>query len=81
VAAYTVINGTEAQLSNVDGSSTNVDALTYKNGITLDNTHLATLLDGSTFGKGVAAMHDLTGVAYADQLKRVVAVSGLYAST
>lgn len=77
MAAYTIINGTESQLANVDGSSTNVDALTYKDGVTLDSSHLTTLLGTA----GVAVLKDLTGVADAQQLKRVVAIAAMYAST
>lgn len=77
MATYTVINGTEAQLTNVDGSSTNIDALTYKDGITLDSAHLITLA-GTT---GVAVTKDGTGVSSATQLKRVIAIAAMYAST
>jgi len=77
MAAYTIINGTDSQLSNVDGSSTNVDAHTYKDGVTLDSSHLTTLLTTA----GVAVVKDLTGVADATQKKRIIAVASLYAST
>lgn len=77
MAAYTVINGTESQLVAINAGSVNVDALTYKDGVTLTNTELAALLTTA----GVAALKDLTGVADAIQLKRVVGVSSMYVST
>jgi hypothetical protein len=77
MATYTVINGTEAQLTNVDGSSTNIDALSYKNGITLDSAHLTTL-SGTL---GVAVTSDLTSNTSAQQVKRVIGIAGMYAST
>lgn len=77
MATYTVVNGTEAQLTNVDGSGTKVDALTYKDGITLTNTQLATL--ASTPGVNVTS--DLTAVADAQQLKRVQSIAAQYLST
>jgi hypothetical protein len=82
VATYTVINGTPAQLANVDGSSTNVDAFCFKDGITLDATHLAALLDGVTFaGKAIAVMNDLAGNAQATQRKRAASLAALYLSS
>ncbi len=80
MAAYTVINGGSA-LVNVDGSSTNIDEMTYKNTITLDSTHLITLLDGVTFHKNIAVLFDLAAFTDADQLKRVLAIASMYAST
>lgn len=76
MATYTVVNGTEAQLVDVDGS-TDIDALTYKNGITLTNTQLASL--ASTFGVYVTS--DLTSVADAVQIKRVMGIASQYPST
>lgn len=77
MTAYTVINGTDSQLSSVDGSGTNVDAHTYKDGITLDSTHVVSALTTA----GVAVVKDLTGVADATQKKRIIAIAGLKAST
>jgi hypothetical protein len=77
VANYTIINGTESQLVDVNAGGTDVDALTYKDGVALTNTEIATLLGTA----GVAVLKDQTGLASAAQLKRVVATAGLYAST
>ena len=73
MAAYTVINGSDATLSAIDGGSTNVAPHTYKDGITLTNTQLAAVLTSA----GVACVKDLTGVADAMQKKRILAVAGL----
>ncbi len=72
-----MVNGTEAQLVNINAGGTDVDALTYKDGITLTNTELATV--AST--QGVYVTSDLTGVADAVQLKRVLGISSQYLST
>ena len=55
--------------------------MTYKNGVTLTNTELATLLDGVSFHKNIACLFDLTAFTDADQLKRVLAIASMYAST
>lgn len=77
MAAYTVVNGTEAQLVNINAGGTDVDPLTYKNGITLTNTELAVV--AST--PGVYVTSDLSGVADAVQLKRVMSIASQYLST
>ena len=77
MASYTIINGTDAQLVNVNAGGVDVDAHTYKNGVTLTNTELAALL--TTLGVGV--LDDLTGVADAVQIKRILSVAGLVASS
>lgn len=77
MANYTVVNGTEAQLVNINAGGTDVDALTYKDGITLTNTELAAV--AST--QGVYVTSDLTGVADAVQLKRVLGIASQYVST
>lgn len=76
MADYTIINGTEAQLVNVNVGGTDVDALTYKDGVTLTNTEIATLLGTA----GVAVLKDQVGLADKEQLKRVVAVAAHYVS-
>ncbi len=76
-AVYTVINGTEAQLVNVNAGGTDVDALTYKNGITLTNAEASVLSSTA----GVYVTPDLTRVAAATQLKRAIAVAAQYVST
>jgi len=82
MANYTVCNGSDEQLVNINAGGTDVDAFSYKDGITLTNTELATLLDGSTFGKkNVAVFADQTGDATKAQKKRSAAHAGLYPST
>lgn len=79
---YTVINGSDAQLVNVNSGGVNVDALTYKNGVGLTNAELATLLDGSTFGrKDVAVMANLAGDAAQNAKKKILEDAGDYLST
>jgi hypothetical protein len=66
MANYTIVNGSDEQLVNVNGGGTDVDAYSFKDGVTLTNTELATLLDGSSFGKkNVAVFADQTGEAAA----------------
>jgi hypothetical protein len=76
----TVINGGSALVS-INAGATGVDELTYKDGITLTNTELATLLDGVTFHKNVAVVFDMSAFADAQQLKRVLGIAALYPST
>ena len=80
MATYTVINGGSA-IANINAGSVGVDELTYKDGVTLTNTELATLLDGVTFHKNIAVVFDYTGFADATQLKRVLGIAALYPST
>lgn len=76
MTAYTVINGTEAQITAVAG--TTVDKLTYKDAITMTAAEVAACI---ALGKGIAVIQDETGDAGATQLKRVVAIASLYVST
>lgn len=76
MATYTIINGTETQLANVNGGGTDVEALSAKDGVTLTNGELAAV--AST--QGVAVTSDLTAVAAATQLKRVIGVASQYVS-
>lgn len=81
MANYTVVNGSDAQLANINGGGTDVEAFSYKDGITLTNTELATLLDGASFGhKDVCVFADLTGDAAAQQKKRAAALAAMYLS-
>jgi hypothetical protein len=81
VTNYTIINGSDEQLANVNGAGVDVEAFSYKDGVTLNATELAALLDGSTFGKrNVAVIADLTGDAAAAQKKRSIALAGMYVS-
>ena len=80
MAAYTVINGSEADYSNINAGGVDVGALSYRDAVTLTNTELATLLDGSTF-PNAAVMPDqsaVTPVAAATQRKRVASIAALY---
>lgn len=77
MAAYTIVNGTEAQLVNVNVGGVDVDALTYKDGVVLTNTELAAVASTA----GVYVTSDLTAVADATQLKRVLGISAHYPST
>lgn len=82
MANYTVINGSESDYSNINGGGTDVGALTFRDGVTLTNTELATLLDGATF-PNAAVMPDqaaVTPVAAATQRKRAVSIASLYAN-
>tara|TARA_R110000868_G_scaffold120108_1_gene318912 strand:- start:320 stop:553 length:234 start_codon:yes stop_codon:yes gene_type:complete len=77
LATYTVVNATLSQLANINAGGTDVDAQTYKDGITLTNAELAAVC--ST--QGVYATSDLTAVADAVQLKRILGVASQYVST
>lgn len=69
--AYTILNGSDEQLVNVNAGGTDVDAASYKDGVELTESELATLLDGTSFGKkNVAVLPNLTGVADARQIKK-----------
>lgn len=82
MATYTVVNGSDEQLVNINAGGVDVDAYSYKNGITLTNTELATLLDGSSFGKkNVAAFADQAGDSQAAQKKRSAAIAASYLSS
>ena len=76
MADYTIVNGTDAQLVNVNAGGTDVDAYTYKDGVTLDNTELAEVCATP----GVYVTDDLTGVANAVQVKRVLGIASQYVS-
>lgn len=80
MANYTVINGSESDYSNINGGGTDVGALSYRNGVALTNTELATLLDGATFPNSavLADQAAVTPVAAAEQRKRVVSIASLY---
>lgn len=82
MANYTVVNGSDEQLVNINAGGIDVDAYSYKDGITLDSTELAALLNGTSFGKkNVAVFADHTGDSQAAQKKRSAAIAALYAST
>jgi hypothetical protein len=76
----TVINGGSA-IANINGGGTGVDEFTYKDGVTLTSTELATLVDGVTFHKNIGVVFDMTGFTDATQLKRILAIASLYPST
>ncbi len=73
MTAYTVINGTQATLADVDGS-TDVGAMSYRDGITLSDAQVATLC-GTL---GVAVTKDGTGVAFKEQIKRAIGIAAMY---
>lgn len=77
MATYTVINTKNTQHANINAGGTDIDAHTYKNGITLDNTELA----AACSTQGIFVTSDLTGVANAEQLKRIAALAGSYVSS
>lgn len=76
---YSIANGTEAQLVDVNGGGTDVDALSTKDGVTLTNTELATLLTTN----GVAVMKDQTGATsnFRTALLRVISNAMKFTST
>jgi len=81
MADYTIVNASDEQLVNVNAGGTDVDAYSYKDGVTLTNTELATLLDGATFGKkNVAVFANLTGDAAAVAKKRSIQLGAFVAS-
>jgi hypothetical protein len=83
MANYTIVNGSDEQLVNVNGGGTDVDAYSYKDGVTLTDAELATLLDGASFGKkNVAVFADQTGVGAAEQVahKRSIQLAAFVAS-
>lgn len=69
---YTIVNGTNSQLVDVNGGGTDVDALTYKDGVTLTTAEIATLLATA----GVAVLKNAPSQA----LKRVVGIASGYLS-
>ncbi len=71
---YTVINGTEADLSNVNAGGVDVGAMSYRDAVALDATELAALC-GTL---GVAVTKDGTGVAYKEQIKRAIGLAAMY---
>jgi hypothetical protein len=82
MADYTVVNGSDQELTNINAGGSDVSAYSFKNGITLSGAELAALLDGTSFGqKNVAVFADLTGDAAATQKKRSAALGAMFAST
>jgi hypothetical protein len=80
MATYTVVNGSDQQLSNINAGGVDVEAYAYKDGVTLTDGELAALLSASFVQKNVAVFGDLTGDAAAAQKKRSAAIASLYAS-
>lgn len=74
---YTIVNGTEAQLVNVNAGGTDVDALTTKDGVTLTNTELAALLTADF----VAVFKNQAASATKAQAFKVVSIASKYTST
>lgn len=75
---YTIVNGTESQLVDVNGGGTDVDALATKDGVTLTNAELATLLATN----GVAVIKDQTGATtnFRTALLRVISTAQKFTS-
>lgn len=71
---YTYINGTEADIADVNAGAVDVGAMSYRNGVALDATELA----AAVAVLGVAIIKDQTGVAFATQIKRNIAIASLY---
>lgn len=81
MANFTIVNGSDEQLVNVNAGGTDVDPYCYKNGVTLTPTELSILLDGTSFGKkNVAVFADHTGDSQAEQRKRSAAIAAHYLS-
>ena len=85
MATYTVVNGSDAQLVNINAGGTDVDAYSYKDGITLTDGELAAVLaDASAEAisgqRNVAVFADLTGDSQATQRKRSAALAANFVS-
>ena len=85
MADYTVVNGSDSQLVNINAGGTDVDAYSYKDGITLTDAELAALLaDASAEAisgqRNVAVFANLTGDAQAAQRKRSAALAAHFPS-
>jgi hypothetical protein len=64
VGTFTIINGSDEQLVNINADGIDVDAYSHKDAVQLTGDELATLLDGATFGeKNIAVIADQTGSA------------------
>lgn len=86
MASYTVVNGSDSQLVNINAGGTDVDAYCYKDGIVLTDAELAALLaDASAQAisgeRNVAVFADQTGDAQKEQRKRSAAIAAFYLST
>lgn len=80
MATYTIVNGSDEQLVDVNGGGTDVDPYSYKDGVTLTNTELAALLSSSFGKKNVAVFTDQTGDSQKEQRKRSAAIAAHYLS-
>lgn len=80
MAAYTVVNGDNQDYSNINAGGVDVGAMSYRDAVTLTNSELAILLDGTTF-PNAAVFPDqaaITPVAAATQRKRTASIASLY---
>ena len=68
---YTVINGTQADNTGVNGASVDVGAMSYRDGVTLTDAEVAALC--ATLG--YAVIKDGTGVSFKAQVKRNLATA------
>lgn len=79
--AYTIINGTDIDLSNVNAGGVDVGAMSYRDGVTLTSGELVLLLDGATFPAShgdtpnIAVIADQSGNAAAKQFKRSLMIA------
>lgn len=81
MADYTIINGSDQQLANVNAGGVDVDAYSYKDGVTLTDGELAALLNGTSFGqRNIAVFANLTGDAAAVAKKRSIQLGAFVAS-
>lgn len=78
---YTVVNGSDQQIANINVGGTDVEAYSYKDGITLTSAELEALLNGTSFGqRNIAVFADQTGDAAKEQKKRSAAMAALFLS-
>lgn len=74
MATYTLINGTEATMTDVNVGGVDVGAMSYRDGVTMTDAELATFC-GTL---GCAATKDGTGVAFKEQIKRAIGIASMY---
>ena len=85
MATYTVVNGSDAQLVNINAGGTDVDAYSYKDGITLTDAELAAVLADASAEtisgqRNVAVFADLAADSQATQRKRSAALAANFVS-
>ena len=79
---YTIVNGSDETLTNVNAGGTDVAAGSYKDGVSLSDAELAVLLDGTSFGhRDIAVFADLSGDAAARRRKEIALTVPLHAES